>query len=147
MRSKKLKRSRVKRTKAKKKLPKNINSKRINKKFTQNRKKNRKMKGGADEGGERAARTPIMRINACFGPNLDLDTAGKVTSAKNRPEAIRAFKELSEAGEINCTELENIFDEHPMKDAGNCWAGKRERLEDKKKQFLGGISGGICRPK
>lgn len=147
MRSKKLKRSRVKRTKAKKKLPKNINSKRINKKFTQNRKKNRIMKGGADEGGERAARNPKMRIKACFGPDLDLDTAGKVTSTKNRPEAIRAFRELSEAGEINCTELENIFDNHSMKNMGNCWAGKGESLEDKKKKFLGGISGGICRPK
>ena len=87
-----------------------------------------------------------MRINACFGPDLDLPTAGKVASKNLRPEAIRAFKELWDVGEINCTELENIFDENRMKDKGNCWAGKGETLEDKKKKFLGGISGGRCRP-
>lgn len=147
MRSKKLKRSRVKRTKSKKRnYRKDIKSKRINKKFTQNRKKNRKMKGGADEEVEGTAKFPNMRINACFGPDLDIPTAGKVTSKTLRPEAIRAFKEIWDAGKINCEKLENIFDEHPFKDTGNCWAGKGESLPEKKKKFLGGISVGMCRP-
>jgi hypothetical protein len=103
------------------------------------------MKGGADEGnGTDKIKNPLMNIKACIGPNLNSAAAGKKAS-NWRPEAIRAFNQLNREAKIDCVELEELFDNHPMKDDGNCWVENRKSSEEKKKGFLGGVSSGRCR--
>lgn len=104
------------------------------------------MKGGADEGsGTDNTRNPLMKIKACIGPNLNSHHADTIAS-KWRPEAIRAFSQLNREGKIDCQQLEELFDNHLVKNDGNCWVGQDKSLEEKKKGFLGGVSSGICRP-